>query len=126
MGLTYLNYTQSYNNYSNTSLLPSLLVTINAGIPAGLYYSEASIKPIRSEYEQSVSLLNGSIGLFGLLYITSLIDYALTDNFKISEGLRIRGMEVGYWNMGGERSSKMGYNSFLTEDRMNVYYKLNW
>ena len=126
MGLTYINYTQSYNNYSNTSLLPSLFVTINAGIPAGLYYSEASIKPIRSEYEQSVSLLNGSIGLFGLLYITSLIDYALTDNFKISEGLRIRGMEVGYWNMGGERSSKMGYNSFLTEDRMNVYYKLNW
>jgi hypothetical protein len=35
-------------------------------------------------------------------------------------------MEAGYWNFGGERSFKMGFNPQLLDERMNVYFKLNW
>ena len=124
ISLSYLNYSENYRNYSKMNMIPTLLVTSNLGIPAGIYYSEATIKPIRAEYEQSVSFLNGSLSLLGILYLSSLIDYALTDDFKYSEGIRVRGMEYGYWNFSGERTGWRGGDPI--DEKVDIYYRMKW
>jgi hypothetical protein len=126
IGLSYLNYTQKSADYKSTDNLPFYLVSSSNGLITALIYSDLALKDSRTQYETSVNYVNGSIGLFGLLYVVSLIDYALTDDFKTSDGWKLKGMEYGKWDVKTERNVLQGMSGLGIDERVNLQYRMSW
>ncbi len=126
IGLSYLNYTQKSADYKSTDILPFYLISSSNGLIPALIYSDLALKDSRTQYETSINYVNGSIGLFGLLYVVSLIDYGFTDDFKTSDGWRIKGMEYGRWDVKTERNVLQGLGNLGLDEKVNLQYRMSW
>ena len=126
VSLSYLNYTQKSADYKSTDILPFYLISSSNGLIPAILYSDLALKDSRTQYETSVNYVNGSIGLFGLLYVVSLIDYGFTDDFKTSDGWRIKGMEYGRWDVKTERNVLQGMIGLGLDEKVNLQYKMSW
>lgn len=126
IGFSYYNYNEKNTEYKSFNILPFYIISVDMGVLPAMIYSDVSLKEPRSQLETSISYVNGSIGLFSLLYFASLIDYAFTSDFKTSDGWKLKGMEYGNWDLKTERNVIHSLGGVGMDEKVNLQYKMRW